>query len=360
MGGQIVRRVFAIASIVVVTVSLALPSFASEPDATHFGRFSSQGLRGDDGTLEFNGPWIEIGESNGPTSGYVWVWDHEYCDGTFCLRMGGDDGAAGHGAYRAVDLTGATWAKLHFDYGRALLDENSEGTAVVQVSSDGGDEWTTVKTIRLDKDDGSLKFHMTIVISDWATADTMIRFMITEAEDLKAYWLIGNVTVEASFEETTTTSAESPTTTTEAPVETTTTTKPPAITTTTEPRSTTTTEPERTHEVPVYTTTTTTLPATVTTVAPSGPGTGISSEDHDTMMEKTGLVITSAMPPTGLPASMSAGDTSSRRHAKPVEALVAAFFTDSGDYGWNLLAAVGLGMVIAVVSLLGIGSRRQD
>jgi len=366
------RRVLALAGMVVVTVSFTVPSFASEPDTTYLDKFSSQGFGGNDGTHEFNGPWVEIGESNGPTSGYVRVWDHSYCDGTFCMKMGGaDEEASGHGAYRAIDLTGAIWARLIFDHGRELLDDDSEGTSLVQVSPNGGDTWNTVKTISLDTDDGGMKFQTTVVISEWATPDTLIRFLITEAENLEAYWLIDDVTVEARFGEATTTTTEPPTTTTTEPP-TTTTTEPPTTTTTEPPTTTTTRAPVTTTTTrPVMrdtTTTTTSVPwttttdprPTTTTTPPVVSEEDASPEDREMMMDKSGLIVTAAMPAIAMPTSTAEGSSQSRPHAEPVEALAAAFFTDSGDYGGNLLPSVVLGIVIAVVCLIGIRSRKED
>ena len=356
------RRLVAFGSVVALFVMAAVPAAAGAPVETHVDSFTDQSFAGNDGTLNYNGPWVEIGESNGPSSGYVWVWDHEYCDGAFCLKMGGtDDDAEGRGVYRAVDLAGATWAKLIFDYGRELLDEDSEGIGIVQVSPDGGDTWNTVKSISLDKDDDGLKLQTTIVISEWATPDTVIRFKITEAEELAAYWLIDNITVEAKFGETptttTTTTEPTTTTTTAAPVTTTTTTAAPVTTTTTTAAPVTTT----TITQPTVGRTTTTVPPTTTTTAPPVVADeDVAPEDREMMMNKSGLAITAAMPAIAMPTSTAAGSSPPRPHATPVEALAAAFFTDAGDYGGTLLPSIVLGIVIAVVSLIGIGSRRED
>ncbi len=357
------KRVSLLIAVILLAAVVALPALAADPEATYLDTFDAQGFSGNDGDTDFAGPWNEINESNGPLVGYVWVWDHPFCDGSFCLMMGGiDKEAAGSGISRTVDLSGATWAKLTFDYGRELLGEVSGGTGVVQVSSDGGNSWNTVKTVSLNSDDDGLKFQSTVIISQWATANTVIRFKITEAETLEAHWLIDNIGIVASFETTTTTPASTSTstsTTTTAP-KSTTTTKPRATTTTTTtkpPATTTTTEAERAHEEPA---TTTTVPRVTTTTLTSTPGNDVSAADHDTMVDKSGLAIVSATPPMAMPALAASGDAGSFQHAEPVEALAAAFFTDSGKYGGNLLPSIALGVVIAVVTLLGIGSRRQD
>lgn len=317
------RRLITLAGTVALVVMIAFPAFAGNLDEEFLDMFSSQSLAGNDGTIDYSRPWVEIGESDGPTSGFVQVTNQPFCDGEFCLKIGGaDNSTKGHGVYRAVDLTAATRARLTFECGSERLGENSQGTATVQVSPDGGGTWFTVKTLRLDSDDSKLKFRTTIVITDWATPDTVIRFMITEAESLEGYWLIDNVTVDARFEE-------------------------PAAKTT---------EPA---------TTTSIHRTTMSTVPPLTFDEDVSPEDHDTMMNKSSLTVIAAMPAVAMPAVVIASSTvggspPARPHAEPVEALAAAFFTDAGNFGGSLLPSIVLGVVIAVVSLIGIGSRKKD
>lgn len=78
------------------------------------------------------------------------------------------------------------------------------------------------------------------------------------------------------------------------------------------------------------------------------------------MIEKSGLAVTAVVPPVAMPALSDAPDSSLRSDLQPVEALSAAFFTDTGDFSSNLLPSIGLGIIIAIVSLLGIGSRKPD
>jgi hypothetical protein len=185
-----------------------------------------------------------------------------------------------------------------------------------------------------------MKFRTTIVISKFASRDTVIRFEITEAENLDAYWLIDNVSVESTH--------SSPTTTTTAPPKTTTTT-----TTTAPPETTTTTRP--------LVTKTTFIPRTTTPTAPLlSFDKNVPPEDHDTMMNKSGLTITAAMPPIAVPTSTAEGSSRARPHAEPVEALAAAFFTEAGNFGGSLIPSIALGIVISVASLIGIGSRKEE
>jgi hypothetical protein len=275
--------------------TVALPATAGQPVPGFFDTFKQQTYGGNDGSKEFSGPWIEIGENDGPNSGFVWVWDHEYCSGGHCLKMGGSDvGAESHGASRALDLSGAISAKMRFDMRRQLLDDGSEGAAVVQISPDGGDTWSTLESISLDTEDGEVSFHRNYPITDFATENTVIRFKITEAEKLNAYWIIDNVLVEATFE------------------------KPPAV------------------------------------------GDGLSADDHEAMMGKAALAVPAALGTTAMPASATGDSTPDGHHIEPIEAFAAAFLTESGDYGGNIIPSVVLGIVIAVVGIVGISTRQED
>jgi hypothetical protein len=383
------KRSSTILATVVVSLSFALPALAGQPIPEFLDTFAEQSYGGNDGSMDFNGPWIELGETNGPASGFVWVWDHEYCGGGYCLKMGGtDDGAENHGAYRAIDLTGASSVKLSFDDGVQRLDDESDGEAVVQISTDGGDTWKTLDTINLDREDGSVSLHKKYTITNYASGNTVIRFMITEAEDLNAHWLIDNVAVEATFDtpptSTTTTSTTKPavstttTSTTEPSSSTTSTTKPSVTTTsTTKPSVTTTTTHPREKEkmnlggvnTPDETTTTTSRPetsrttsraTTTTTEAPAKAGDTVPPADRETMMSKIALAVPAASGTNAMPASMNGDSISQGHHVEPVEAFAAAFLTESGNYGGNLLPSVLLGIVIAVVSLIGLGSRRES
>ena len=161
------------------------------------------------------------------------------------------------------------------------------------------------------------------------------------------YLVIDDVTIEADFSVATTTTTEPEPTTTTVPPTTTTTTMTAVTTTIVRTETTTTTKPNRT----VETSTTTTAPVERHEVSP---------EDHHTMMDKTDLAIVASMPPMALPTSLTQDGEGEVPHAEPVEALAAAFFTESGSYGGNLLPSVVLGVIIAVLTLAGIGHRNQD
>lgn len=78
------------------------------------------------------------------------------------------------------------------------------------------------------------------------------------------------------------------------------------------------------------------------------------------MLSKTALAVPAASGTTAMPASMVSGSVPEDHHVEPVEAFAAVFLTESGSYGGNLLPSVVLGIVIAAVSLIGIGTRRES
>jgi hypothetical protein len=371
------RRISTGLIVVAVIWSVALPAIAGKPAPEFYDTFQNQNYDGNDGSMAFEGPWMEVGENDGPISGVVWVWDHEYCNGGFCLKMGGtDEDTQGHGALRAIDLAGATFAKLSFDNGVQLLDDDSDGAAVVEISSDGGDTWKTLDSISLDKDDGGVSFHKKYTVTNFATSSTVIRFRIVESENLNAYWIIDNVAIEATFETpppaTTSTTKDPATTTTtsttKAPATTTTTstTKAPATTTTTHPRDKEKRKPanpdspdETTTTTRPATTTTTRHDTTSTTVPSATVGDEVPPEDRETMMDKTALAVPAVSGINAMPASMTDDSLQAPRHVEPIEGFAAAFLTESGNFGGNLIPSVLLGIVIAAVSLVGVNSRRE-
>jgi hypothetical protein len=108
------------------------------------------------------------------------------------------------------------------------------------------------------------------------------------------------------------------------------------------------------------TSTTTSRATTTTTEEPAQAGDAIPPADRETMMSKTALAVPAASGTNAMPASMSGDSIPQGHHVEPVEAFAAAFLTESGNYGGNLLPSVLLGIVIAVVSLIGLGSRRES
>ena len=93
-----------------------------------------------DGSLAWDGDWIEIGESDGAKKGYISIEDDRECPSHKCLRIEEKDEM---GISRSVDLSEAHSVMLSIDWRRQELKEDR---LHLEVSSDGGASWTSLKT----------------------------------------------------------------------------------------------------------------------------------------------------------------------------------------------------------------------
>ena len=157
----------------VTSTAVVFPTESAEaaPPETYRDEFGAISYSGNDGTLNWTGDWIEVGESNGPTRGRVRVRSSSRCVASSnCLSIGADQRKInGRGAYREADLLGATSAALSF-----MFDERGESVGVdVEVSGDGGASWTTLELITSGTPAGLKTYDITA----YAAVDTQIRFI---------------------------------------------------------------------------------------------------------------------------------------------------------------------------------------
>jgi uncharacterized repeat protein (TIGR01451 family) len=168
---------------------------ASVTDYTVRDEFNDRSYGNNNGTVLWAGDWQEIGETQGagPTSGEVQV----RTDGR--LRIGDQDYSGGDpGAWRTADLSDATSATFSFDY-QAVTNEDYDWLAV-QVSSNGGGSWHTLKTFK-----GSSSGSKSYDISSYASANTAIRFKVTNRYGGDHdFFYADNVQIAFSRSETTT------------------------------------------------------------------------------------------------------------------------------------------------------------
>ena len=128
------------------------------------------------GTQNWLGDWQEIGESDGPTTGIARV-NSSNCSSAQCLRLGQPSGTSTYsdrGVYRAADLTGASSATLSFVYFTGFAQGSQ--SVRLQVSDDGGDDWTTLATYNVTGTSFT-GVNQSFDISAYATNDTQIRFL---------------------------------------------------------------------------------------------------------------------------------------------------------------------------------------
>lgn len=136
--------------------------------------FKSVSFSGSDGSLPWAGSWVEIGESDGPTSGMIKVGSTN-CSNNNCLRVSG--GLLGEaGARREANLSSLTTAVLSLDVNidAALLSLGS--TLRIQVRESGSGAWATLKTYALLEDDG--QHSETFGISSYAGSQIELRFLL--------------------------------------------------------------------------------------------------------------------------------------------------------------------------------------
>jgi len=381
--------------VMLLTATWVLPALAESLTVTFSDHFDTQSYSGNNGTKPFATDWIEFGEKDGAGSGLLRVYNHTFCDGDWCFKMGGSSvELTGIGVARGADLEGAVNARLSLDWGRELLG-STNGSVSIQVSPDGA-YWRTLKTVALDDDDdGKLKHHESWNIIEWATGTTQIRIISLDGSDVESYFVVDNVEIQTTYEggqtTTTTTTTEPPTTsttttTTKPPVvTTTTTTKPPEVTTTTTtkpPTTTTTTKPPTTTTTRPPPATTTTVPPTTTTVPPTTTTTTTTAPaaappppsppppdrtdlpeagTQESFESKTGLVARDSMPSIAVPGAGTTRDAAAEAShptgLTPVQGMMATFTTSAESLQSNLLASLALGLLVAWLAVRGIGGR---
>lgn len=130
-------------------------------------RFNSRIYSANNGSFDWNGNWIESGESDGATAGRVQVAFDEARGATYSLHI--DGGSGSRGLYRQADLSDRSNAILHLEYRRA------SGFAEVQISADGpSGPWTTLSDLGGAGTDSAYQILSTN-ISSWMSADTTLR-----------------------------------------------------------------------------------------------------------------------------------------------------------------------------------------
>ncbi len=128
-------------------------------------RFNTVSYGNNDGSVDWTGDWVEVGEADGPASG-----DLSVVNFNAQLRVRDNDVSI----ERQADLSGAISAQLSFDYKRAKLDDASDYIAL-EISADGGANWTELDRFAGPADDEVLQ-ATAYDVTDFAAVDTKIRF----------------------------------------------------------------------------------------------------------------------------------------------------------------------------------------
>ncbi|HEY6635323.1 MAG TPA: hypothetical protein VI141_06885 [Acidimicrobiia bacterium] len=357
----------------VVLVTLLLMATALTASATESGQyrddFGDGNYSGNDGSLEFSGPWAEFGDTGGPGGGNVHVGP-EYCSNNDCLHIEGGEGlldlglvATSYGVQRAADLSMFTSAELCFDI--QIIPQEGITTAELWVQVYDGSRWVTIKEYALAQ---SINHHKTLDVTSYLSEAFQVRFKVPNAVEsgllgldlfYNGYATIDRVEIYGETQAATTTTTASTTSTTSTTIASTVTTKPGAATTTT----TSTTDTSRPDDPA----------ATTTTTVRAGSGeetTTTTTAGEDTSTTVIAIVGGPPTPPsnsglrdpgTGLLADYSEGMMGDMAEVEVLGAELTA------DYSLAVEAFEGAKVWIAVLTLLigaaivsGMDTRRAE
>lgn len=147
--------------------------------------FNTAAFDNNDGSEVWLTDWQEVNDNNAVDSGDVQIVNGR-------LRIGGQN----NGIFRSADLSTYTAARLRFDYQEQGFDNNRDRVDV-QVSTDGGANWTRIAFLRGSAlNSGSVD----IDISNYITSETIIRLLsfnnsqMTPADQL----YIDNLSIDAT------------------------------------------------------------------------------------------------------------------------------------------------------------------
>lgn len=259
-------------------------------------KFDTAGsFSGSNGTLDWNGPWYELGESDGGFAGSVHVDPEGQCSGGGCLHLYGQgQSLAGVGVKRYADLSVFENVELCFE--AVYAGETGSAILTVLVTADQG-SWSEVA--RISATPGYQKGI--VPVGDWATGGFGVKFVVDGA--LNGEFFVDNVEIKGSL------TPVSTTTSTTKPSTTTSTTKPSTTTSTSKPSTTTSTTDDEYPPGDDYDereTPTTTEPTHVTTTRPQAPATS----DTDSVMTERPVTTTSEA--TTTTTTETEGDDSQR------------------------------------------------
>jgi serine protease AprX len=157
--------------------------------------FTSKSYDGNNGTATWTSNWEEAGETTNATSDLIQVVENSSCaDGSeYCLRL--DPYApVGKYVYRQANLSGVVSVWLSFYRNNRLNDNYGIYEQVqLQVSSDGGGNWTTLRTYSSRYFTGAATDSFDI--SAYASSNTQIRFLINKYQTGARYIYFDNIEI---------------------------------------------------------------------------------------------------------------------------------------------------------------------
>ena len=144
---------------------------------TYRDEFNTKDVNGSNGTLDWStSPWVEVGETDGITSGDIQIMEDDSNDGHLYRLRIRDNNNGGEGVEREVNLNGAVKAMLSLNYRRQGLGTTSDYVAVYASSTGTTGSWTELIAPRIEGG-GSDTLYQTFSrdISDYISSSTAIR-----------------------------------------------------------------------------------------------------------------------------------------------------------------------------------------
>ena len=197
--------------------------------------FGDGNFSGNDGSLDFEGPWAEFGDAGGAGSGTVHIGS-EHCSNNECLHIEGYGLVAKtYGATRYADLSMFADVTLSFDI---QIVPQGLTTSELVVEMFNGSKWTVVKTFDLAV---AGSHHKEVDVKAHASEGSGVRFRVLDVLGVVSgvdLFYTGSATIDrvslsGSLEASTTTTSTTRPTTTSTPRPTTTTSLPATTTTST-------------------------------------------------------------------------------------------------------------------------------
>ena len=147
---------------------------------------------GNDGSLDWSGPWVEFDDNNADGGTFKAKKDSE-CLADSCIKIETDKGL-GKYIYREANFDGAESAVLSYSFYHELEDGDE---VVAEISRNGGTTYQVLKTYN-ENVHYKQRSNETIDVSAWISPQTLIRFRITDVDAHKKMW-IDNVEFELNF-----------------------------------------------------------------------------------------------------------------------------------------------------------------
>ena len=157
-------------------------------------RFETFAFTNQNGNVNWNGNWIEIGEGDGANSGDV----RGTTDGTNRVLRIQDNDSGGEGVRRQVNLDSVEAATLSFAFRRAVLSASSDYVAIY-ASSNGGSSFTELGRFAGPSTDASYVFT-NYDISAYIATNTQVRLLGSSGlgggeyvyfDNIQVSWMVG-------------------------------------------------------------------------------------------------------------------------------------------------------------------------